>query len=348
MKKISLGNTLEPYIIAEIGVNHEGCMKTAKRLIYEAKLGGADAAKFQSYKAELLASKDSPAYWDTSAEPTTSQYKLFKKFDSFGPEEYVELASYCKEVEIDFMSTPFDLSAVDFLDELVPAFKIASADITNIPLIRKCAATSKPLIMSTGASSLSEIEFAIDTAKKAGAQEIAILHCVLNYPTPIENAQLGMIKTLMNCFPEVSVGYSDHVCPDETISSLEVATLMGSVVIEKHFTHDKSLPGNDHYHSMDKIDLIKFKEKISKYRKLVSDDTKDLSIEKSARINARRSLVAAKNLSAGDKITEEMLIAKRPGTGISPIHWDELIGMHLVNDIKEDSKINWYDLQITK
>ena len=153
------------------------------------------------------------------------------------------------------MSTPFDLDAVDFLNPLMPAFKVASADITNVPLIRKCAKQGKPLIMSTGAATLAEIEFALQTAKDAGATEISILHCVLNYPTPEENAQLGMIEVLKRVYPEQIIGYSDHVCPDETISALEVACLKGACILEKHFTHDKTLPGNDHYHAMDKEDL---------------------------------------------------------------------------------------------
>ena len=163
-----VGDYLNPYIIAEIGVNHEGSMALAKKLILEAKNGGAHAAKFQSYKAEMIASKHSPAYWDQTKEPTDSQYKLFQKYDAFGEQEYIELAQYCKELGIDFMSTPFDLQAVDFLAPLMPAFKIASADITNVPLIRKCAAQKRPLIISTGAATLPEIEFAVQTAKEAG------------------------------------------------------------------------------------------------------------------------------------------------------------------------------------
>ena len=169
-----------PYIIAEIGVNHEGDIALAKRLIREAKDGGAHAAKFQSYKANKIASKNSPAYWDQSKEPTDSQFKLFQKYDGFGEAEYKELAEYCRTLGIDFMSTPFDLDAVDFLAPLMPAFKIASADITNVPLIRKCAGTGKPLIISTGAATLSEIELALTTAKQAGARNVALLHCVLN------------------------------------------------------------------------------------------------------------------------------------------------------------------------
>jgi len=341
INEFQVGHYLQPYIIAEIGVNHEGSMELAKRLIDEAAESGAHAAKFQSYKAEKIASKNSPAYWDVSKEPTDSQYKLFQKYDAFGEEEYKELARYCEQKAIDFMSTPFDLDAVDFLAPLMPVFKIASADITNVPLIRKCAAKGKPIIMSTGASTLPEIEFAVRTARDAGAFTISLLHCVLNYPTPEENAQLGMINVLKRVFPDCVIGYSDHVVPDETISTLEVSMLLGASILEKHFTHDKTLPGNDHYHAMDKRDLVNFCNKVSTYRTLVSGEGKRIEIEQTARLYARRSIVAACDIKAGDIFTEKNLIAKRPAHGISPSYWDDVIGMKAVIDISEDDVIFW-------
>ncbi len=239
------------------------------------------------------------------------------------------------------MSTPFDLDAVDFLAPLMPAFKVASADITNVPLIRKCASQGKPLIMSTGASTLPEIEFALQTAIEAGATDIALLHCVLNYPTPEENAQLNMIADLIRIFPNVSIGYSDHVVPDHTISALEVATLMGCTILEKHFSHDKSLPGNDHYHAMDKDDLQRFCAKLDVYRRLLSEGGKDLGKESKAREHARRSIVAARNIRKGEVLTANDLIAKRPAHGISPVHWDEMLGKTATVDIEEDALIAW-------
>jgi N-acetylneuraminate synthase len=339
--ELEVGDNLNPYIIAEIGVNHEGDLELAKRLIGEAADGGAHAAKFQSYKASKIASKDSPAYWDQTKEPTDSQFKLFQKYDGFGEQEYIELAKHCEEVGIHFMSTPFDLYAVDFLAPLMPAFKVASADITNVPLIRKCASQGKPLIISTGASTLPEIEFALTTAKEAGAKEISLLHCVLNYPTPEENAQLGMIETLKRIFPDVVIGYSDHVAPDETISALEAAMLLGACILEKHFTHDKALPGNDHYHAMNKSDLKAFIEKQKTYKKLIAGDTKDISKESAARLHARRSIVANGAIKAGEIITEDMLIAKRPAHGISPVHWDDIIGKAATQDIADDDLLTW-------
>ncbi len=336
-----VGDPLSPYIIAEIGVNHEGDINLAKRLIEEAADAGAHAAKFQSYKADKIASKNSPAYWDQSEEPTKSQYELFRKYDSFGPEEYEKLAEHCRKIGIHFMSTPFDLDAVEFLSPLVPAFKIASADITNVPLLRACARTGKPLIMSTGAATLPEIEFAVQTAKGAGARELALLHCVLNYPTPEDNAQLGVIRTLLRSFPELVIGYSDHVVPDETISSLEVAMLLGASILEKHFTHDKKLPGNDHYHAMNKEDLQRFVSKAKKYETLVANSGKSVAKESAARKHARRSIVAARTLQKGHVIREEDLIAKRPAHGISPIHWDDVIGREVTTDIGEDVLVGW-------
>lgn len=336
-------NPLKPYIIAEIGVNHEGDIALAKRLIDEAAEGGAHAAKFQSYKAGKIASKNSPAYWDQSKEPTDSQFKLFQKYDGFNEQEYIELAEHCRMKGIDFMSTPFDLDAVDFLNPLMSAFKIASADITNVPLIRKCAEQGKPMIMSTGASTLPEIEFALQTARSAGAKEIALLHCVLNYPTPEENAALSELEVLERTFPDCTIGYSDHVVPDKTISALEVAVLKGSCILEKHFTHDKSLPGNDHYHAMDKEDLKLFVSKLETYGRLLNDgcEGKELQKESAARLHARRSIVANVEIKAGEILSEDNLIAKRPGHGISPIHWDELIGKTARLDIEEDALIEW-------
>jgi sialic acid synthase SpsE len=340
-----VGVFLSPYIIAEIGVNHEGDIGLAKKLIDQAAGSGAHAAKFQSYKANKIASKNSPAYWDLNAEPTESQFKLFQKYDMFGEDEYEQLARHCKKKNIHFLSTPFDLEAADFLDPLMPAYKIASADITNLPLIRRCAAKGKPLLMSTGASTLPEIEFAVQEARTAGAQDICLLHCVLNYPTAPERAKLAMINVLARTFPECVVGYSDHVVPDPGLSSLESALLLGASVLEKHFTHDKKLVGNDHYHAMDGRDLAVFCEMASRHRSMYGDTLCDVKDEHMARLHARRSVFASVNIKSGDVLSEDNLVAKRPGHGISPIHWDALVGRRVVADINEDQLISWADLQ---
>jgi N-acetylneuraminate synthase len=335
------GAFLNPYVIAEIGVNHEGNIDLAKQLIDEVVEAGGHAAKFQSYKAEKIASRHSPAYWDTSKEPTNSQFALFKKYDGFNADDYTVLAQHCAQRGIDFLSTPFDLEAVDYLAPLMPFFKIASADITNTPLIRKCASTGKRLIMSTGASTLAEIEHAVTIARRAGAQHIALLHCVLNYPTAKENAQMGMMEVLRRTFPDCYVGYSDHVVPDADMPALEMATLMGAVILEKHFTHNKKLPGNDHYHAMNKEDLTTFMKKLAHYAELYGMAGKNLEKEQLARLHARRSIVAAKNIKKGDIFTEKNLIAKRPAHGISPVHWDEVIGKRAYVNIEEDQPLQW-------
>jgi sialic acid synthase SpsE len=335
-----------PYIIAEIGVNHEGSVPKAKELIELAHEGGADAVKFQTYKAERLASQNSPAYWDLKKEPTTSQYELFKKYDSFGKKEFVLLADHCRKVGIHFLSTPFDHEAVDFLAPLVPCVKIASADITNLPLLRRVAALGKPVLLSTGASTLAEIDMAVAELKAAGCASLALLHCVLNYPTPYELAHLNMIHGLARAFPQYLIGYSDHTPPDPSMLILTAAYLKGARVIEKHFTFDKSLPGNDHYHAMDVTDLKRFKENLALLKQAEGSDHKaPLPEEAPARRNARRSIVLKRALPKGTIITEEVLICLRPAFGISPIHWDEIIGKETVRPLESDHILTWGDLQ---
>jgi sialic acid synthase SpsE len=338
------GAPMDPYVIAEIGVNHGGDLGLALRLIDLAHEGGAHAAKFQTYKAEKLASRHSPAYWDTSKEPATSQHALFARYDAFGPKEYRALADHCRKVGIDFLSTPFDLEAVDLLDPLVPAFKVASADITHVPLLRAVAGRGKPVLLSTGAATLPEIEFALATVRAAGAEEVALLHCVLNYPTPYENAELGTIRELIRVFPGVAIGYSDHTVPTPGMEVLQSAVLLGATVLEKHFTHDKALPGNDHYHAMDVDDLRHFFAGMAFQRTVLGGGTRTVEREAAARAHARRSLVAARHLNAGEVLSERDLIAKRPGHGISPVHWDEVIGRRLARDVAEDALLDWADL----
>ena len=278
-----------PYIIAEAGVNHEGSMDIARRLIDEAKEGGADAIKFQTYKADTLASKDSPSYWDTTKEPTRSQHELFSKHDKFWKTEMVALHEYCNKVGIEFLSTPFDMESAEFLNELMPIFKISSSDITNKPFIEQICSYGKPIILSTGASHLWEIQEAVEWISRFG-NPLALLHCVLNYPTPDENANLGMILGLKKAFPGNIIGYSDHTLPGD-MSNCETATLLGSCIIEKHFTHDKALRGNDHYHAMDKEDLKVFKRRIDKLFTLLGDfKVNALEDEAISRRNARRKI----------------------------------------------------------
>lgn len=335
-----------PYVIAEIGVNHEGSVDTAKMLIDLAKEGGADAAKFQTYKAHTLASKHSPAYWDTSKEPTMSQYELFRKYDSFGPREYEQLAEHCTDVGIDFASTPFDDDAVDMLAPLMSFFKVASADLTNTPLLRRVARSGKPIILSTGASTMEEVDWSVRTLREAGAVDIALLHCILNYPTANENANLRMLNDLRRAFPQCILGYSDHTVPSPRLNTLIAAWLSGAVILEKHFTHDKSLPGNDHYHAMNVDDLKEFMRVVDEIAPLLgtTDRKEPLESEHIARLNARRSIVVARDLPAGHVIVEGDITYKRPGTGVSPMFWDDVIGLATRHALSADHVLQWSDV----
>lgn len=329
-----------PYVIAEAGVNHEGSMNLAKRLIEEAKEGGAHAIKFQTYKADTIASKDSPSYWDTSKEKTTSQHKLFQKYDKFWKSEYEKLKVYCDKVGIEFMSTPFDVESAKFLNDMMDVFKISSSDITNLPFIEYMCSFGKPIILSTGASYVWEIQQAIETIERYN-RPICLMHCILNYPTKDENANLGMIKDLMRRFPQTIPGYSDHTLPKE-MEVLKVSNLLGALVLEKHFTHDKSLPGNDHYHAMDKEDLRLFFRKMDEtYNLLGNYEKKPLESEEISRNNARRSLVSTKPIEKGEIINENHLTWKRPAKGISPKDINQLVGKRSLIDIKDDTILQW-------
>lgn len=339
-------------LIAEIGVNYYDIAKinnisnmdAAKLMIKEAKESGIHAVKFQTYKAGTLAAKNSPSYWDTTEEPTTSQYELFKKFDSFGVEEYTELYNYCNSIGIEFISTPFDYESADYLNKLMNIYKISSSDITNIPFIKYQAEKNKPIILSVGASNIDEIRRAVQTIKDNNTCPITLMHCVLEYPTPFEDANLNRIISLKQSFPDLIIGYSDHTKPDKEMDVLKTAYNLGAKVIEKHFTLDKTLQGNDHYHAMDPkdakkiIESIKFIETIRGQYELSYNDT-----ESAARKNARRSIVSNVNIKKGDIINSEMLTFKRPGVGIPPYEIDNIIGKRAACDIEEDT-ILIYDL----
>ena len=338
----------KPFVIAEIGVNHENSIDKAKHLIFNAKEGGADAVKFQSYKAQTLATKnESPSYWDLTKEPTKSQFDLFRKYDSFSEKEYEILFNYCNEINIEFSSTPFDLESVDYLDKFCNFYKIASADLTCTPLLRSVGSKNKPVFLSTGCADIKEIENAIKVLKSAGSKEIVLLHCILNYPTKNEDANLLMISHLIRTFPNNIIGYSDHTLPDDHMRTLTASYLLGARVIEKHFTDDKNQLGNDHYHAMDINDLKRFQKNIDFYHNVLgnSDTKKSIDSEQIAKTNARRSIVTSKSLNKGDKIDENNITFKRPGFGISPKEWDSVIGKKLRIDKKEDEILYENDLE---
>ncbi|PPR48022.1 MAG: N,N'-diacetyllegionaminic acid synthase [Alphaproteobacteria bacterium MarineAlpha5_Bin9] len=346
LKNDEIINKNFPYVIAEIGVNHEGSLTKAKELIDLAALGGAHAAKFQTYKANNLASINSPAYWDTNKEKSTNQNELFKKYDAFNKNEYYELHNHCKRKDIDFLSTPFDIESVEYLDPVLKFYKIASADITNVPLLTAIANKKKPIVISTGASKMSEIKFAHDLLKKNGCPDVSILHCVLNYPTLNENANLLMIRDLSETFPRSTIGYSDHTIPDEKMFILTTAYLMGAKIIEKHFTDDKTLKGNDHYHAMDYEDLKKFFSNLRNIINIQGYKKKDcLPTEEISRLNARRSIIVSKKILKGEKISSSNITCKRPGSGISPIHWNDILNKKVNKNLDIDDILNWDDLK---
>lgn len=340
----------KPFMIAEIGVNFYDTanvlgitpMEAAKKYIEAAKEAGADAVKFQSYKADTLVSKNSPAYWDLLQEPSKTQYELFIKHDSFNEDNYIQLCEFCKKIDIMFMSTPFDYKSVDYLNDLCDIFKISSSDLTNHQFIRYIAGKGKPIYLSVGASYLSEVEEAVRIIKDEGCNDICLMHCILSYPCKTEDANLNVITTLKNVFPDLKIGYSDHTVPDDTMTILTTAYLLGAEIIEKHFTLDKTLMGNDHYHAGDIKD---FKRAIQNFETVIAAyGTYEKTVfpcEMESRKQARRSLVLADNVKAGEVITREKLIAKRPGTGIEPKFLDVIAGRRAKSDLLIDTILNW-------
>jgi sialic acid synthase SpsE len=330
-----------PYFIAEIGVNHEAKISLAKKIILDAKQGGAHAIKLQSYKAEKLASKYAKAYWDKKEEKEENQLKLYKRFDGFNDKDYLQLIRYCKKIKIDFIITPFDTDSINFFKDKVKFFKISSSDITNYPLIEKIAATKKPIILSTGASTMKEIDAAFNLIKKKN-KNISLLHCILNYPTKRHNANLNMIECLKNF--NVPIGISDHTLAKDSHDILVYAYLKGVKIIEKHFTNDKSKPGNDHFHSFNKQDLIIYNKKIDDLNKILGSKKKSfLKSEIISRKNARRGLFYNKNLKKGHKIRSVDLIALRPNIGISPENYKKILGKKLKFDKKKGQIITYGD-----
>ena len=337
-------------LIAEIGVNyydiatklHISLMDAAKFMVLSAKNAGIHAVKFQTYKAETLASRYSPSYWDLSEEPTTSQYELFKKFDAFGEPEYQELSAFCQQIGIEFCSTPFDFASADYLAPLMHFYKVSSSDLSNLPFIAYIAQKGKSIALSVGASNLDEIQAAVATIRKYNNQPLALLHCVLEYPTPYAHANLAKITALKKAFPQAIIGYSDHTKPDAAYDVIKAAYLLGADIVEKHFTVDKTLQGNDHYHAMDAHDAQQILAAIEELQTLKgSAELAALPSEATARANARRSIVAAEDIPQGTVLTEQMLTYKRPGTGIAPGRLNELLGQKAKRDIAKDEILQW-------
>ena len=325
-------------VIAEIGVNHNGDLKLAEKMVDEAVRCGADIVKFQTGIPENIISKEAPKaeYQKVTTGSYESQLEMVKRV-SLSFDDFVHLKRYCDRSGAEFLSTPFDLESIDFLDGLgVRVWKIPSGEITNLPYLEKIAATKKPVIMSTGMAEIHEIQDAIDVLKKGGVTDVTLLHCTTEYPAPIDDVNLCAMDHLRDTFG-TEVGYSDHT---EGIEVAVAAVARGASVIEKHFTLDRNMEGPDHKAS---IEPEQFSEMVRSIRNvecaLGSYEKKPAPSELKNKAVARKSIVAATDIKAGDVFSEDNLTTKRPGTGISPMKWYELIGTKAKRDYKEGELI---------
>jgi sialic acid synthase SpsE len=302
-----------PLIILEAGVNHDGNLEKAFKLIDLGVESGADFIKFQTYSANKLAANNSPSYWNLKEEPTTSQIELFSRYDSFTLEDYKSLIDHCEKNKIQFLTTCFDTDWLDLLAPYLPFFKIASADITNFVLIKAIAEKGKPILLSTGASSFDEISSALMLIRSITDAEVCLMHCVLNYPTEFENANLNRIIELKHRFPDNLIGYSDHTRSEYSHFAISLAVQLGATIIEKHFTFDKKQMGNDHYHSFDVSDVKLLYENLALTRAMLNfEENSFLNIQEDARTFARRGLYASRHIKKNSIIGLEDLIPLRP------------------------------------
>ena len=324
--KYWVGESKPTFVIAEGGINHNGKLKLAKKIIEKAKSSGANAVKFQTFTASDLASTKS------------KYYKIFKKLE-LNNNEFEELSDYAKKKEIIFLSTPFSNNAIDTLSKIkVPAFKIASGDLTNIPLIEYASAKNKPMIISTGMSNLNEIKEAIKVIKKQKNSEIILMHSVSAYPTPYNDVNLKGIQTLKDKFPYI-VGFSDN---GNDLRVPEIAVAMGAKIIEKHFTINKKLDGPDQKLSADPIELKNIIKNIRKIEEMMGDGVKKCQpSELQNIIAARRSITARREIMVGEKISKEIIDFKRPATGIEPKFIEKILGKKVKNKIGKDESIKW-------
>ncbi len=325
------------FIIAEAGVNHNGSPETARRLADAAKAAGADCVKFQTFKAENLVSRGAQkAEYQKNTTGGGSQEEMLKKLE-LSCSDFRALKEYCDSIGICFLSTPFDPESIDFLNTIdMPFWKIPSGEITNYPYLRAIAKTGKPVVMSTGMCNMEEIREAIGALRENGAGEIRLLHCNTEYPTPFEDVNLKAMQTLRREFG-LETGYSDHT---QGIEVPIAAAAMGAVIIEKHFTLDRNMEGPDHKASLEPEELAAMVRAIRNIEKAMGNGIKAPSPSEEKNIPvARKSIVAKTGIRAGEILTEENLTAKRPGTGISPMRWNEVIGTKAVRDFKEDEQI---------
>jgi len=328
------------FIIAEAGVNHNGSIDLAKQMIDVAAGAGSDAVKFQTFKTENLVSKNAPKadYQKVSTGNSESQFEMIKKLE-LDENAHKILFAYCLEKSIQFLSSPFDLASIDLLNKLgMEVFKIPSGEITNLPYLRKIGGLNKKVIMSTGMADLKEVEDALDVLTNVGTElkNITVLHCNTEYPTPMEDVNLRAMITIAQAFG-VCVGYSDHTLGIETSIA---AVALGAQVIEKHFTLDKNMEGPDHEASLEPDKLKNMVHAIRNIEKALGIGIKKASpSELKNKSVVRKSIVAACDIKKGEIFTENNIIVKRPGTGISPMRWDEIVGKPSTKDYREDDLI---------
>lgn len=326
------------FIIAEAGVNHNGDIETAKRLVDAAALAGADAVKFQTFKTENLVCKDAgkAKYQMETTDTGESQFDMLKKLE-LTPEMHDRLIEYCKFKEIMFLSTPFDMDSLAFLVQCgIGIIKIPSGEITNYPYLREVGRTKKKVIISSGMSTLDEVRDAVKVLKDNGSKEVTVLHCNTEYPTPYADVNLKAMLTLKNALG-ISVGYSDHT---QGIEIPVAAAALGAEVIEKHFTLDRNMEGPDHKASLEPDELQAMVRAIRNIEVALGNGSKEPSGSEKRNIDiVRKSIVAKCEIKEGDVFAENNLTAKRPGTGISPMRWNEIIGQKANRNYKTDEQI---------
>lgn len=331
------------FIIAEAGVNHNGSLDLAKKLVDVAKNAGADAVKFQTFTARNLVTQKAGTadYQKKNVGKNGTQFEMLEKLE-MSQGDFKELKKYCDKEKIIFLSTPHTEDSVDLLNPLVSLYKISSADITNMPLLEKIAKSKKTIILSTGMADIKEIREAVDVIKNKGNKKIILLHCTTSYPCPENKVNLNAMLTLKEEFG-LPVGYSDHTL---SIIVPVMAVTLGAEVIEKHFTLDKKFPGPDHKASLEPSELKEMIFKIRKVKDILGDGIKKpTSEEQKIKKIARKSIVARVSIEKGSIIKKEMLTIKRPGTGMSPTYFNKIIGMQAKDDLKEDTLIKFTDLK---
>ncbi len=329
---------MSTYIIAEAGVNHNGDLDTAFKLVEKAHAAGADCVKFQTFISEndISCHAEKAAYQKETCGNAESQLDMVKKLE-LPFQAFSELKAYCDQLGIAFLSTPFDLESVAFLNAIdMPFWKVPSGEVTHLPYLLAIARTGKPVVMSTGMCEMEEIQRAMDVLKANGTPQITLLHCNTEYPTPYEDVNLRAMETMRRRFG-VDVGYSDHTPGIEVPIA---AAALGAVIVEKHFTLDKNMEGPDHRASLEPEELAAMVRGIRRAEEALGSGRKTVSpSERGNREIARKSVVARCAIRKGDVLTEENLAAKRPGTGISPMRWFEILGTRAVRDFAEDELI---------